>query len=132
MRSAKKGDAEMALVDPMKAYDEIARWERVWIEVVALAWKDPVFRKSLLAHGGKDARAVINKKFNFELPKDVELKVVQAGPKLKSWDANKEHPRALTVLTLVLPRAPAAPEDHAIALSRYVASGHSMPFTCCC
>jgi ribosomally synthesized peptide (two-chain TOMM family) len=122
----------MGVVDPLGAFDEIAKWERVWIETVALSWKDDKFRKSLLDDGGAKARTIIKKKFGLELPSDVELKVVAAGPQHLSWDKDKKHPRAVTVLTLVLPSAPAKLEDYAIALSQYVASGHSMPFTCCC
>jgi ribosomally synthesized peptide (two-chain TOMM family) len=122
----------MGVVDPLGAFDEIAKWERVWIETVALSWKDGDFRKSILDNGGANARAVIKNKFGMELPGDVELKVVAAGPHHSSWEKDKKHPRAVTVLTLVLPTAPTKLEDHAIALSQYVASGHSMPFTCCC
>jgi ribosomally synthesized peptide (two-chain TOMM family) len=122
----------MSVVDPLKAYDEIARWERAWIETVALAWKDRAFRTSILEKGGANAKAIIFDKFKVELPGDVELKVVEADSKQSTWDTQKKHPRAVTVLTLVLPAAPAKVEDHAIALSQYVASGHSMPFTCCC
>jgi ribosomally synthesized peptide (two-chain TOMM family) len=122
----------MGVVDPLGAFDEIAKWERVWIETVALSWKDRDFRKSLLVKGGANARAIIKKKFGLELPGDVQLKVVAAGPKHASWGKNKKHPRAVTVLTLVLPTAPPELADHAIALSQYVSSGHSMPFTCCC
>jgi ribosomally synthesized peptide (two-chain TOMM family) len=122
----------MGPVDPVKAYGEIGQWERVWIEVVALAWKDKKFRDDLLANGGANARGVIDSVFHFQLPSDVNLKVVAVAPHHKTWDKHKEHARALTELTLVLPEPPAAPADHAIALAQYVASGHSMPFTCCC
>jgi ribosomally synthesized peptide (two-chain TOMM family) len=122
----------MAPVDPLKAYGEIGQWERVWIEVVARAWKDQKFRDDLLANSGANARGVINAAFQFQLPSDVNLKVVAAGPQHKSWDKDKDHPRSLTELTLILPAPPASPGDHAVALAHYVASGRSMPFTCCC
>jgi ribosomally synthesized peptide (two-chain TOMM family) len=125
-------ESKMSLVDPLKAYDELAKWERVWIEVVALAWKDADFRKALLEDEGKGARALIKGKFHFELPPDVEVRVVAASPQEKSWDNHKTHVRAMTQLRLVLPTPPAVAADHAIALSHYVAAGLSMPFTCCC
>jgi ribosomally synthesized peptide (two-chain TOMM family) len=124
---------KMSTVDPIKAYDEIAKWERIWIEVVALAWKDPSFKSQLLADGGKHARQVILSKFNFQLAEDVQLNVVEAG-KDSHWDSKEliwKHPRAVSTLTLTLPKTPKL-DDQAVALSHYFASGQSMPFTCCC
>lgn len=124
----------MAGVDPLNAYDEIAKWERVWVEVVALAWKDSTFKGKLLAEGGKHARTVIKDEFHFQLATDVQLNVVEAD-KATEWDKATlmwKHPRAVSTLTLTLPKAPPKTEDQAVALSHYLASGQSMPFTCCC
>jgi ribosomally synthesized peptide (two-chain TOMM family) len=126
-------DHHKSLVDPLHAYDQIAKWERVWTEAVALAWKEwdkeGGFRGRLRA----DPRAAILQEFGFQLPKDVDLTVEEGTvePVMKG-DRSWAHPRALAHLKLTLPRPPKDANDQAIALSHYVASGQSMPFTCCC
>ncbi|HZU85332.1 MAG TPA: BMA_0021/BMA_0022 family TOMM bacteriocin [Polyangiaceae bacterium] len=122
------------LVDPLKAYDQIAKWERVWAEAVALAWRQwdqaNGFKDALLA----DPRKAILDRFGFQLPLDVDLRV-EVSKQPADYDKGTEswqHPRAVSHLTLTLPKPPAKVEDQAIALSHYVASGRSMPFTCCC
>jgi ribosomally synthesized peptide (two-chain TOMM family) len=123
------------VVHPLKAYDQIAQWERVWTEAIAFAWKDwdageHGFREKLKA----DPRAAVREKFGFSFPDDCEL-VVREG-KSTDWKWHEDsmswsHPRAISHLALTLPFRPDKPDDRAVALSNYVATGQSMPFTCC-
>ncbi len=125
-----------SLVHPLKAYDEMAVWERVWTEAVALAWKDwdqgaLGFRERLK----KDPRGAVLKEFGFNFPEDCVLEVVEGAESDWEWDPTArvwKHPHAATHLTLTLPFRPTAPDDRPIALANYVATGQSMPFTCCC
>ena len=133
---APPGDPHIqSLVHPLRAYDQIAQWERVWVESVALAWKEwdvpGGFRERLT----KDPRAAVLKEFGFHFPKDCVLEVKEGTVADWEWDPvarTWKHPHATTRLTLMLPFRPALADDRPIALANYVATGQSMPFTCCC
>ncbi|HWU91208.1 MAG TPA: hypothetical protein VN253_28270, partial [Kofleriaceae bacterium] len=49
--------------DPVKGLDTTIKWQFVWMEAIALAWRDPVFKKQLLA----DPRATLLEYFRFDL-----------------------------------------------------------------
>ncbi|MBV9947460.1 MAG: BMA_0021/BMA_0022 family TOMM bacteriocin [Myxococcales bacterium] len=125
-----------SLVHPFKAYDQIAQWERVWAEAIALAWKEwdkgpNSFRERLK----KNPREAVRKEFDFVFPEDCNLAVEEGSPEDWEWDdASRmwKHPHAVSQLTLTLPCRPKNVEDAPIALANYIATGQSMPFTCCC
>jgi ribosomally synthesized peptide (two-chain TOMM family) len=132
----KPGPHVRSLVHPLKAYDQIAQWERVWVEAIALAWKEwdagpKGFRERLQA----DPAAAVKKEFGFIFPEDCKLEVKEGSPKDWEWDKVArawKHPHAVSRLVLTLPCRPENPEDGPLALANYVATGQSMPFTCCC
>jgi ribosomally synthesized peptide (two-chain TOMM family) len=131
-----KDDAHAkAVVHPLVQYDKIAQWERVWTEAIALAWREwdqpNGFKEKLQA----DARGAIRTQFGFMFPGDCELEVKVGNKGDWSWDEEARvfrHPRAVSHLTLTLPFRPEEAEDRPMALANYVATGQSMPFTCCC
>jgi ribosomally synthesized peptide (two-chain TOMM family) len=124
--------------DPVQGLDTQLKWQYVWVEAIALAWRDPAFKARLL----KDPRNTLLEYFNFDLGPYVELTVREATPPDPSaasqtglqrafggWDPANDPLKSGMIM--VLPPAPKV-EDQAVALSFYNASGRSYPFTTCC
>lgn len=128
--------------DPIQGQDTTMKWQMVWLEAIALAWRDPAFKAHLLA----EPRAALKEYFNFDLGPYVKLTVREAShpketqssdgdappKKLKhvfgGWDP--AHDPLTSEMIMALPQAPRI-EDQAVALSFYNASGRAYPFTCC-
>lgn len=123
--------------DPVSGLDTTIKWQMVWLEAIALAWRDDRFKKQLL----EDPRAALKEYFNFDLGPYVKLTVREASkpehdhdPKTKlehafgGWDPGQDP--LTSEMIMALPPAPKV-EDQAVALSFYNASGRAYPFTCC-
>ncbi|WP_375759826.1 BMA_0021/BMA_0022 family TOMM bacteriocin [Corallococcus exercitus] len=86
-------------------------WQAVWMRAVALAWKEPEFEAALQ----KDPRQALKKRFDFDLPASIQLKVVPSTAKDaaadSTWKVNSAE------VELHLPKKPADVADHAVALS---------------
>lgn len=123
--------------DPVSGLDTTIKWQMVWLEAIALAWRDPTFKSELLAN----PRHALKAYFNFDLGPYVKLTVREAtAPKgdhppsskfqhaFNGWDP--AHDPLTSEMIMALPPAPKV-EDQAVALSFYNASGRAYPFTCC-
>jgi ribosomally synthesized peptide (two-chain TOMM family) len=123
--------------DPIQGLDTTIKWQMVWLEAIALAWRDPGFKKQLLA----DPRGTLREYFKFDLGPYVKLTVREAtaphvdGPPkspiehaFDGWDPSVDPLRSEMIMAL--PPAPKL-ENQAVALSFYNASGRAYPFTCC-
>ena len=110
----------------------------VWLEAIALAWRDPAFKKKLLA----EPRATLLEYFNFDLGPYVKLTIRDGHARptraraprpgwssaFGGWDPAADPLKSEMIMAL--PPAPKV-EDQAVALSFYNASGRAYPFTCC-
>ena len=129
--------------DPIQGQDTTMKWQMVWLEAIALAWRDPAFKAQLL----DDPRTALKTYFGFDLGPYVKLTVreashptetkgpanADAAPKklhhaFGGWDP--AHDPLTSEMIMALPHAPKV-EDQAVALSFYNASGRAYPFTCC-
>lgn len=122
--------------DPISGLDTTIKWQMVWLEAIALAWRDESFHQHLL----KDPRDALKTYFNFDLGPYVKLTVRDATPPsggavphklgqaFGGWDPATDP--LTSEMIMALPPKPAL-EDQAIALSFYNASGRAYPFTCC-
>ncbi|RKH43684.1 hypothetical protein D7Y23_28795 [Corallococcus sp. AB050B] len=86
-------------------------WQAVWMRAVALAWKEPDFEAALQ----KNPREALKKRFDFDLPASIHLKVVPStvanAASDGTWKVNSAE------VELHLPKKPADVADHAVALS---------------
>jgi len=124
--------------DPIKGLDTTMKWQFVWLETIALAWRDPTFKHRLL----QDPRATLREYFNFDLGPYVKLTVREATPPSGARGAPKTpmehafdgwdpaHDPLKSEMIMVLPPPPKV-KDQAVALAFYNASGRAYPFTCC-
>lgn len=103
-------------------------WQGVWMRAVALAWKEPEFEAALR----KDPREALKKRFDFDLPASIQLKVVSSSEKNAvaggTWTADNSE------VELILPKKPADVADHAVALSSLTDSSgrsHCCGSPCC-
>ena len=123
--------------DPVSGLDTTIKWQMVWLEAIALAWRDDRFKKQLLG----DPRAALKEYFNFDLGPYVKLTVREASPPKHDHDPKTRlehafggwdpaHDPLTSEMIMALPPAPRV-EDQAVALSFYNASGRAYPFTCC-
>ena len=124
--------------DPVSGLDTTIKWQMVWLEAIALAWRDAAFKQQLL----DNPRAALKEYFNFDLGPYVKLTVREAtrpegaseltGTKLEKafggWNPGNDP--LTSEMIMALPPAPPV-EDQAVALSFYNASGRAYPFTCC-
>ncbi|HVV81732.1 MAG TPA: BMA_0021/BMA_0022 family TOMM bacteriocin [Kofleriaceae bacterium] len=123
--------------DPISGLDTTIKWQMVWLEAIALAWRDPEFKAELI----KDPRKTLRAHFLFDLGPYVKLTVREATPPagnnargtrieqvFNGWDPASDP--LTSEMIMALPPAPAV-EDQAVALSFYNASGRAYPFTCC-
>jgi ribosomally synthesized peptide (two-chain TOMM family) len=123
--------------DPISGLDTTIKWQMVWLEAIALAWRDPEFKAELI----QDPRRTLRAHFLFDLGPYVKLTVREATPgddnasrgtrveKLfNGWDPASDP--LTSEMIMALPPAPKV-EDQAVALSFYNASGRAYPFTCC-
>ena len=137
--------------DPIKGLDTTIKWQMIWLEAIALAWRDERFKAELLDNPRKAQRGY----FNFDLGPYVKLTVREASPapgrgnderradntasegaghrtKLKhafhGW--NPAEDPLTSEMIMALPPAPPL-EDQAVALSFYNTRGRAYPFTCC-
>ena len=62
--------------DPVSGLDTTIKWQMVWLEAIALAWRDDRFKAQLLS----DPRAALKEYFNFDLGPYVKLTVREATP----------------------------------------------------
>jgi ribosomally synthesized peptide (two-chain TOMM family) len=123
--------------DPITGLDTTIKWQMVWLEAIALAWRDARFKAELL----EDPRKALRGYFNFDLGPYVKLTVREATPPagtetprhrlqhaFHGWDPAEDP--LTSEMIMALPPAPPI-EDQAVALSFYNASGRAYPFTCC-
>lgn len=124
--------------DPIKGLDTTIKWQMVWLEAIALAWRDPEFKAELL----KDPRKALRAHFLFDLGPYVKLTVREASPPaggnpargtrveqlFNGWDPASDP--LTSEMVMALPPAPRL-EDQGVALAFYNASGRAYPFTCC-
>jgi ribosomally synthesized peptide (two-chain TOMM family) len=123
--------------DPIAGLDTTIKWQMVWLEAIALAWRDDAFKALLL----KEPRVALKTYFNFDLGPYVKLVVREATP--PALDATAPHRLAqafggwdpaqdplTSEMIMALPPKPRV-EDQGIALAFYNASGRAYPFTCC-
>ncbi len=124
--------------DPIKGLDTTIKWQMVWLEAIALAWRDPAFKKKLI----EQPRLTLLEYFNFDLGPYVKLTIREATPPeaqgtipktplqhaFAGWDPAADPLKSEMIMAL--PPAPKV-EDQAVALSFYNASGRAYPFTCC-
>lgn len=125
--------------DPVSGLDTTIQWQMVWLEAIALAWRDEQFKQQLLT----DPRATLRRYFNFDLGPYVKLTVREASPPPADADPHPAHKLAhafggwdpaqdplTSEMIMALPPKPRT-EDQGVALSFYNASGRAYPFTCC-
>ncbi len=123
--------------DPVSGLDTTIKWQMVWLEAIALAWRDAKFKAELL----EDPRKALRGYFNFDLGPYVKLTVREATaptglgtPETRlahafgGWDPGNDP--LTSEMIMALPPAPKL-ENQAVALSFYNASGRAYPFTCC-
>lgn len=97
--------------------NHVEQWRAVWYQAVARAWKDDRFKQALV----RDARAAIRDTFNFELPDNLDLRVVES-PQVP----------LLGSVQLGLPAKPANPTDEASSLAELARELSSSPLVCAC
>ena len=138
--------------DPVAGLDTTIKWQMVWLEAIAMAWRDPKFKAELL----EDPRKALRGYFNFDLGPYAKLTVREAtAPEMLPVHAPSTHGHGhghtaahstrlveafggwdpardplQSEMIMALPPAPRV-EDQAVALSFYNASGRAYPFTCC-
>lgn len=123
--------------DPISGLDTTIKWQMVWLEAIALAWRDEGFKHRLL----NDPREALKTYFNFDLGPYVKLTVREATPPAPGSTAPHRLGQAFggwdpatdpltSEMIMALPPKPAL-EDQGVALSFYNASGRAYPFTCC-
>jgi ribosomally synthesized peptide (two-chain TOMM family) len=124
--------------DPVKGIDTQLTWQLVWLEAISLAWRDPVFKRELLA----DPQAALLKYFKLNLGPHVKLTVREASPPdpkaipksgleraFGGWDPFNDPLKSEVIMAL--PHAPKL-EDQAVALALYNSEGRASPFSTCC
>ncbi len=97
---------------------ELQTWRAVWFQAVARAWKDAAFKAELVT----DARAALTTHFNYDIPQDAEIRVVEAaqsGPTLGTTE-------------LVLPDKPDDVDDEAVTLAALARQLADTSTTCIC
>lgn len=97
----------------------VSQWQVLWIKAVALSWKDPAFKKELLA----DPAKALKDKFGYTLPPHLTLKVHPVGKIEKQEGDTRGSSFTLPAelkkgeVTLPLPSPPDDTQDHALALA---------------
>jgi ribosomally synthesized peptide (two-chain TOMM family) len=115
--------------DNLWAIDEMLEWQETWLAAVALAWRNPDFKRALL----KDPRTAIAERFGYNLPPFLKLSLkdgADLGPTY-GWHVQGQDGWVLPVseLEMVLPAPPDDLKDQAVALADYSAAGRTYPFT---
>jgi ribosomally synthesized peptide (two-chain TOMM family) len=115
--------------DTADAYAKAKRWQLIWPQVIAMAWADSEFKKALI----DDPHGTILKHFNYELSKELHLKIEVARSGYYNPFHNKEQEdpwQGLPLMELTLYIPPAPPEKHqAIAVTAYSDTGRTYPMT---
>jgi ribosomally synthesized peptide (two-chain TOMM family) len=104
------------------------RWRTIWIQVIALAWRDPAFKAALI----KDARCAIFDKFQYELSPELELTIecAQTGTYDPNIPLTKDRWTGLPKMKLKMFLPPPPPADHqAVAVTHYSETGRTYPMT---
>jgi ribosomally synthesized peptide (two-chain TOMM family) len=119
---------------PTYTINEIGEWYNVWLMAIALAWKDPVFKKELLEH----PRAALAARLHYKFPWSVNLVIKDAtGVDGSGWlpdpkgAGNGTWKLPATDVLLWLPPAPPM-DEQPVALGNYAYTAQTYPFTCCC
>lgn len=107
-------------------------WQDAWIMAIALAWSDDALREELKS----DPAAFFKQHCNFNVPESLTIEVLDSpdadsqgvapgwDPETGIWYLRN------TVVQMYLPPPPPV-EQQAIAMSAYVATGRTYPFTVC-
>ena len=123
-----------------EAPPDFAAFGVVTARVLALAWRDPKFRATLLA--SEDARELVQGAMNYVVEWNFRLKFrevnVVASPKIADWvvpaGVNKigivDQSDMRSIITLYFPICPLPESVQACALGAYNATGSQYPFTC--
>lgn len=136
------GDAPPRQLRASFTMDEIARWNMIWPQAVAMAWADDQVKKDLLEH----PRQALATHLGYTFPGEIDLHIADAtgfeGVTRNGVETTAGYrPSAPTKVghwlvpaTRVQVWLPPKPEDEelqAVALAAYGTRGHIYPFTCC-
>lgn len=113
-----------------ETYARARRWQTIWPQIIAMAWKDKSFKDKLIA----DPRGVIQQEFGYPLSQELELSIEESPANTPPYNPNAEQGadrwRGLEPmkLKLYIPPAPGV-EDQAIAITHYSETGRTYPMT---
>ena len=122
------------------SWQKMLGWQTTWARVIAYAWQDEAFRARLLDKK-TDMRVLLREEMGYELPVDLDLTVVEVkqgqqspdGGSTYGWQKmpNGTEKWVLPRMKLYMPLPPPPPvEMQAVALSSYLDTGKTYPFTC--
>jgi ribosomally synthesized peptide (two-chain TOMM family) len=92
-------------------YQQFLEYRAVIVQAIAVAWHDDAFRVKLV----DDPQKALADRFGYRYPFSLALDTSEWTPATNGGWTTLEN----NVLELVLPPAPADPEQHAIALAAY-------------
>lgn len=97
------------------------QWQGIWFQAVARAWSDNNFKSELL----QDARGALSKHFDFQVPGQVNLTVVEGD---ESSAVNAEEDSTHSIF-LTLPPRPGSIGVHSLDVGNIAAQSAACP--CC-
>lgn len=114
--------------------EQTMHWQVIWPRVIAKAWEDLEFKAELL----KDPTGTINKYFDYQLSEELDLTIIDSPASTPEFDIDKAFNKngdpwrdlPKLKLTIALPPAPKL-EHQAIAITAYLDTARTYPFTCC-
>ena len=125
----------MPRINEVPSYATIIEFQKVYVRVIALAWRDPEFKQALT----DDARQALADYFGYILPWNIDLEIFtddtnpQPDGKRATWspENNSWENVPNNSVTFGVPRPPQDKESHSIALAAYSDAGPAYLFTCC-
>lgn len=117
---------------PLKGLRDSMKWQDAWMMAIAIAWSNEALQQELI----QEPRKFFKERCDFDLPPGLTFKVITTPEKdsegnRTGWDPEKKlWYLKNTEVTMYLPPAPAL-QDQAVALSAYLATGRTYPFTLC-
>ncbi len=117
---------------PLLGIRDSMKWQDAWMLAIAIAWSDDALKEELI----REPRKFFKERCAFNLPSGLTFKVTTMpthdshgnntgwDPERRMWYLKN------TEVTMYLPPAPDL-QDQAIALSAYLATGRTYPFTIC-
>lgn len=108
-------------------YESLLEFQEVYLQAIALAWKDEDFKQELL----NDAETALGKAFGYKNPWSVKLSVVMPNDREAGWNSDQNRwylPR--NTIHIGLPKKPDK-DEQTMALAAYNNAGPTYLFTCC-